>query len=113
MAEETGQEKTEEPTPKRIREAREKGDVPRSKELGATVLLLAAAASALIFGDLVAGRMRGMMASNLSLEREALFDSSMMVAYLARSMQARVVASRDIEKLSMQTLFTDRRRNHE
>jgi flagellar biosynthetic protein FlhB len=86
MAEETGQEKTEEPTPKRIREAREKGDVPRSKELGATVLLLAAAASALIFGDLVAGRMRGMMASNLSLEREALFDSSMMVAYLARSM---------------------------
>jgi flagellar biosynthetic protein FlhB len=86
MAEETGQEKTEEPTPKRIREAREKGDVPRSKELGATVLLLAAAASALIFGDMVAGRMRGMMASNLSLEREALFDSSMMVAYLARSM---------------------------
>nr|WP_067287567.1 flagellar biosynthesis protein FlhB [Marinobacterium profundum] len=86
MAEETGQEKTEDPTPKRIREAREKGDVPRSKELGATVLLLSAAASALIFGDLVAGRMRGMMASNLSLEREALFDSSMMVAYLARSM---------------------------
>ncbi|MCP8689408.1 flagellar biosynthesis protein FlhB [Marinobacterium sedimentorum] len=86
MAEETGQEKTEEPTPKRIREAREKGDVPRSKELGATVLLLAAAASALMFGDLVAGRMRGMMASNLSLEREALFDSSMMLAYLARSM---------------------------
>ncbi|ANG61759.1 flagellar biosynthesis protein FlhB [Marinobacterium aestuarii] len=86
MAEETGQEKTEDPTPKRIREAREKGDIPRSKELGATVLLLAAAASALIFGDLVANRMRDMMAGNLSLEREALFDSSMMVAYLARSM---------------------------
>ncbi len=86
MAEETGQEKTEDPTPKRIREAREKGDVPRSKELGATVLLLAAAASALIFGDSVAGSMRDMMAGNLSLERDALFDSAMMLAYLARSM---------------------------
>ena len=31
----------------------------------------------------------------------------------AYAQQARVVASRDIEKLSMQTLFTDRRRNHE
>lgn len=86
MAEETGQEKTEDPTPKRIREAREKGDVPRSKELGATVLLLAAAASALIFGDFVASRMRDMMGGNLSLQRETLFDSAMMVAYLARSM---------------------------
>ncbi|UTW10023.1 flagellar biosynthesis protein FlhB [Marinobacterium rhizophilum] len=86
MAEETGQEKTEDPTPKRIREAREKGDVPRSKELGATVLLLAAAASALVFGDSVAGSMRDMMGGNLSLERDALFDSSMMLAYLARSM---------------------------
>ncbi len=42
MAEETGQDKTEQPTPKRLREAREKGDIPRSKELSATVLLLAA-----------------------------------------------------------------------
>jgi hypothetical protein len=31
----------------------------------------------------------------------------------AYAQQARVVASRDIEKLSMQTLFNDRRRNHE
>jgi flagellar biosynthetic protein FlhB len=86
MADESGQEKTEDPTPKRIREAREKGDVPRSRELGATVLLLAAAASALIFGDLVAHRMADMMGGNLALERDTLFDSSMMLAYLARSM---------------------------
>ncbi len=33
--------KTEEPTPKRLREAREKGQVPRSRELGTAVLLLA------------------------------------------------------------------------
>ena len=50
MAEETGQDKTEEPTAKRLRDAREKGDIPRSKELSATVLLLAAGIAALLFG---------------------------------------------------------------
>ena len=33
--------KTEEPTPKRLREARERGQVAKSKELGTALLLLA------------------------------------------------------------------------
>ncbi len=37
--------KTEEPTPKRLREARERGQVPRSRELGTAVLLLATGGS--------------------------------------------------------------------
>ncbi|MFC6669766.1 flagellar biosynthesis protein FlhB [Marinobacterium aestuariivivens] len=86
MADESGQEKTEDPTPKRLREAREKGDVPRSRELGATVLLLAAAASALIFGGQVARLMAGMMSGNFSLDRETVFDPAMMFAHLARSL---------------------------
>ena len=32
MAEDSGQEKTEDPTPKRLKESREKGEIPRSKE---------------------------------------------------------------------------------
>jgi flagellar biosynthesis protein FlhB len=36
--------KTEEPTPKRLREARERGQVPRSRELGTALLLLATGA---------------------------------------------------------------------
>lgn len=43
MAEESFQEKTEAPTPKRRREAHEKGQVPRSQEVGTALLLLAAA----------------------------------------------------------------------
>ncbi|MDX1397313.1 MAG: EscU/YscU/HrcU family type III secretion system export apparatus switch protein, partial [Oceanospirillum sp.] len=42
---EDGQEKTEDPTPKRIQEAREKGDVPRSKDLNTMLLTLVAAAA--------------------------------------------------------------------
>ena len=34
MAENDGQEKTEQPTGKRIEDARKKGQVPRSKEVG-------------------------------------------------------------------------------
>ena len=41
MAEQPAQDRTEEATPKRIREAREKGDVARSMELTSAVLMLA------------------------------------------------------------------------
>ena len=40
MAEQPAQDRTEEATPKRIREAREKGDVARSMDLTSAVLML-------------------------------------------------------------------------
>ncbi|NZA27885.1 flagellar biosynthesis protein FlhB [Luteimonas sp. SJ-92] len=50
MAEnENGQEKTEQPSEKRLREAREKGDVPRSRELG-TAAVFGGAVLALLGG---------------------------------------------------------------
>lgn len=39
MAESSAQDKTERPTPKRIRDARKKGEVPRSRELGSFVVV--------------------------------------------------------------------------
>lgn len=86
MAEETGQEKTEEPTAKRLREAREKGDIPRSKELTTTILLLSAGLAALLFGGQVAVQMMGLMESNFALDRAAISDPSKMVAHLVQSM---------------------------
>ncbi|HKJ95736.1 MAG TPA: flagellar biosynthesis protein FlhB [Gammaproteobacteria bacterium] len=52
MAEENenGQEKTEDPTPKRRKDAKEKGQVPRSRELNTTLAMLAAAGSLIVFG---------------------------------------------------------------
>lgn len=88
MAEETtGQEKTEDPTPKRLREAREKGDIPRSKELNATALLLAAAGAMLLFGTSAAQRIAAMMAGNFELRREDLFDSRLMLINFGASVQ--------------------------
>jgi len=86
MAEETGQEKTEEPTEKRLRDAREKGDIPRSRELSATVLLLSAAASALLFGSNVAATMIGVMKENFTLDRQDVFDTSRMFNHLGEAL---------------------------
>lgn len=51
MAESDGQERTEQPTEQRLRQAREKGQIPRSKELGTAAVLLSAAAALLMLGD--------------------------------------------------------------
>lgn len=42
MPEEGGQEKTEEATPKRLRDARKKGQVARSRDLNTIVILIGA-----------------------------------------------------------------------
>ncbi|MCJ8340385.1 MAG: flagellar biosynthesis protein FlhB [Pseudomonadales bacterium] len=74
MAEDSGQEKTEDPTPKRLKEAREKGDVPRSKELNTMLLLLVAASAVLLFGSAAITDLGVMMVDNFTLSREEAFD---------------------------------------
>ena len=48
MAEDTSQEKTEEPTARKLEKSREEGQVPRSKELSTTMVLVAGAAGLLV-----------------------------------------------------------------
>ncbi|MEM5529058.1 flagellar biosynthesis protein FlhB [Gammaproteobacteria bacterium AS21] len=79
MAEDSGQEKTEDPTPKRLKEAREKGDVPRSKELNTTVLLMVSAAAVLFLGAGIIDDLGKMMKGSLSLSREEIFDTKYMI----------------------------------
>ncbi|MBV1789349.1 flagellar biosynthesis protein FlhB [Marinobacterium sp. D7] len=86
MADESGQEKTEEPTSKRLQDAREKGDVPRSKELTTTALLMIAGFAALIFGSQIAVDMMSMMKGNFALDRKAISDPSQMIEHLVRSL---------------------------
>lgn len=83
MAEEdTGQEKTEEATPRRLERAREEGQVPRSRELNTAAILLAGSASMLIFGQLVGTRLLGVAQASFRFERDALFDPNAMAALM-------------------------------
>jgi len=83
MAEEqTGQEKTEEATPRRLERAREEGQVPRSRELNTAAILLAGSCSLLAFGESLSGRLASIAREAFRIERAALFDTHEMARQL-------------------------------
>ena len=86
MAEEdSSQEKTEEPTAKRLEKAREDGQIPRSKELTTTAILLAGALGLLIFGKSIGNDILEVMRFTFSIERAAIFDTQLMFFFLGES----------------------------
>ncbi|UZE25296.1 flagellar biosynthesis protein FlhB [Pseudomonas sp. B21-056] len=86
MAEsESGQDKTEDPTEKRKRESREKGEIARSKELNTLVVMLAGAGGLLIYGGGLALDLLEIMRLNFSLPREVLLSPGAMAQYLLHS----------------------------
>jgi len=79
MAQDSGQERTEQPTPKRLREAREKGQVPRSKELNSMALLMAAAGGLLVMGENLIDGLSELLRSGLSIKQARNIDSQTMM----------------------------------
>ncbi len=66
MAEsESGQEKTEQPTPKRLKDARERGDSPRSAELATASVFVASILALMAFGGWMAQHSLGWMREQL------------------------------------------------
>lgn len=85
MAEDSSQEKTEEPTPKRLEKARDEGQVPRSRELTTTVLLLGGTICLFMLGGYITERLESIMRFNLDLDREVVFDTNLMFSHLGES----------------------------
>ena len=77
-----GQEKSEEPSGKRLQDARSKGQVPRSKELSTMAMMLAGAASMLLIGEQIIGMLTDIMRWGFQPERDHLFQDEMMVQRL-------------------------------
>ena len=67
---ESGAERTEQATPKRLEEARKKGQVPRSIELSMAAVCIAAAAAIYTLGKGAAGQFADLMRGSLSLSAE-------------------------------------------
>lgn len=76
MAEDTGQEKTEDATPKRKEDSRKKGQIPRSKELNTLTSLLAGGVGMLIFGKQIIQDISSMLSDSLTFDRAAAFGES-------------------------------------
>lgn len=79
MAEDSDLEKTEPASPRRLEQAREEGDVPRSRELATCTVLLAAGLGLWFTGENLVRRLNHMLASGLSLEREQAFDFNLLL----------------------------------
>lgn len=97
MAEsESGQDKTEDPTEKRKRDAREKGEIARSKELNTVAVTTAGAGGLLAFGGHLAETLLEMMRMNFSLTRDIIVDDRAMGAFLLASGKMAIWATQPV-----------------
>jgi flagellar biosynthetic protein FlhB len=95
MAEnENGQDRTEQPTQKRLDEARKRGQVPRSRELTTAAVVLVAGLALRFAGGGMAAGFAGLMKSGLTLSRDqALSESRLLPDVAALGWQALVVSA--------------------
>ena len=83
MAEsESGADKSEDPTSKRLEEARKKGQIARSRELNTLAVTMAGAIALLMFGAQMGVALLDIMRANFALPREVLLDDRSMALYL-------------------------------
>ena len=80
MAEnENGQDRTEQPTQKRLDEARRSGQVPRSRDLTTAAVVLVAGIGLRFSGAGMAAGFAGLMKSGLTLSREQVLDENLLL----------------------------------
>lgn len=92
MAEEGGQERTERATPKRREDARKKGQVPRSRELNTTFMMIGAALMVFTFGGHFIAALADMLRDHFTIERAQLTDPRLMIQALRGALQDGVLA---------------------
>jgi flagellar biosynthetic protein FlhB len=94
MAEEaeSGGERTEEPSAKRLQEARERGQVPRSRELTTFATMLGGSATMVAIGGSLTAHLSQVMRRGMSVDAQALRDSHSMVDFLSEAAISAVTA---------------------
>jgi flagellar biosynthetic protein FlhB len=97
MAEnENGQDKTEDPTDKRKKDSRERGEIARSKELNTVMIMIVGAGGLLAFGGSMAEMMMQLMRDNFSIPRDALMNADSMGLMLMASGKAALLSLQPI-----------------
>ena len=81
-------ERTEEPTPKRLEDARKKGQIPRSIDLSAAAVSIAAAGAIYLFGTKAATGLVEMMTHSLTISRADMAYPDIMFRELTQSAMA-------------------------
>jgi flagellar biosynthetic protein FlhB len=79
MAEDSDLEKTEQPSARRLEQAREEGQVPQSRELSTFLVLMAGVSGLWLMGEWISGRILGVLRRGFSFERTVAFDPQLML----------------------------------
>jgi flagellar biosynthetic protein FlhB len=79
MAEDSDAEKTEPASAKRLEQAREEGDVPRSREVATFTVLMASGAGLWMTGDGLVRQLNTALVSGLTLDQEQIFNSDVLI----------------------------------
>lgn len=86
MAEDSDEERTEEPTPKRLADARKQGQIPRSREFNTLAVLLAGIIGIFVYGTSLMNDLWNVMDHDLRLTRRDLFDPQAPLAHLGHDL---------------------------
>jgi len=78
------QEKTEDPTEKKLRESKEKGQIPRSKDFNTMAIMIAGAAGLWLQGKNMAIDLQNMLRGSFSIQRADLLAEHAMITHLIR-----------------------------
>jgi flagellar biosynthetic protein FlhB len=84
MAESDQGEKTEDPSAKRLQDARQEGQLPRSQELTNLATMIGGSAVLVAIGGTIAQRLAEIMRHGLSVDPASLADPSAMLSYLSQ-----------------------------
>lgn len=79
----SSQEKTEEASARKIEKAREEGQIPRSRDLTTTAVLMLAALGLYFFAEFMGKKLIGLTRENFILNRATIYDPNAMIAHLA------------------------------
>ncbi|MDX9698830.1 MAG: flagellar biosynthesis protein FlhB [Rhodocyclaceae bacterium] len=79
MAEESDLEKTEQPSQRRLEQAREEGQVPQSRELSTFLVLIIGVVGIWLMGGWMSGRLLVVFREGFSFERAMAFDTQLML----------------------------------
>jgi flagellar biosynthetic protein FlhB len=83
-----GQEKSFEPSTRRLDEAKRRGQVPRSRELNTVAVTLAGAATIVLLGPGVTNDLRGLVIEHFALSRTDVFETAAVLRHLGDALTA-------------------------